>query len=138
MKLVVDANVLFSFFKASSSTRALITQLGFLELYAPSLALEELLKYKELICKKSHIDGEAFDEIIEVLKTFVSFEPVEAFKEFLPETKRISPDPNDVAYFALALKLNCPIWSNDAKLKQQSRVKVFSTKELLKLLGIST
>ena len=36
-------------------------------------------------------------------------------------------------YFALALKLNCGIWSNDKKLKNQDKVKVYSTEDLLKI-----
>ena len=43
----------------------------------------------------------------------------------------ISPDADDTAYIALALHLNCPIWSNDKKLKKQDKVKVITTKELL-------
>ena len=41
-----------------------------------------------------------------------------------------------VKYFALALKLNCPIWSEDKALKKQSKVKVYSTSELLKEIGL--
>jgi len=44
-----------------------------------------------------------------------------------------TPDPDDMAYFALALKLNCAIWSNDKKLKEQDKVKVYNTHELSKI-----
>ncbi|MGC9200887.1 MAG: PIN domain-containing protein [Candidatus Aenigmatarchaeota archaeon] len=47
----------------------------------------------------------------------------------------MSPDVNDIQYFSLALKMNVPIWSNDKKLKQQSKVKVFSTKDLIEFLS---
>ncbi|PIN85274.1 MAG: hypothetical protein COV47_03030 [Candidatus Diapherotrites archaeon CG11_big_fil_rev_8_21_14_0_20_37_9] len=43
--------------------------------------------------------------------------------------KKISPDPKDVPYFALALKLRCPIWTNDKLLKKQKKVKIISTSE---------
>jgi len=39
--------------------------------------------------------------------------PVSEYKDFRQEAESISPDPNDMQYFALALKLCCPIWSND-------------------------
>ena len=42
----------------------------------------------------------------------------------------------DVQYLAAALKYNCEIWSDDKILKQQSKVKVFSTSELIKELGL--
>ena len=49
------------------------------------------------------------------------------------DAKHISPDVKDVPYFAAALKLKIPIWSNDAALKQkQDAVKVYSTKEVAK------
>ena len=60
--------------------------------------------------------------------------PVSEYKEFKDKADSISPDPNDTQYFALALKLNCPIWSNDKKLKEQSEIKVLNTSELIELL----
>ena len=82
MRLVVDANILFSFFKKDSFTRRFIL---------------------------SH-----------------------------PEIEQISPDPDDVEYLAVALSLDCAIWSNDKDLKEeQSRVVVVTTDELTKLLGSS-
>ena len=53
------------------------------------------------------------------------------------EAKEISPDPDDVPYLALALKLGCAIWSNDKELKKQSVVKVYNTQEILQLLNIN-
>ena len=49
---------------------------------------------------------------------------------FIEDAERISPDFFDAPYFALALKLECPIWSNDKKLKQQKRIEIFSTEEM--------
>ena len=44
MLLVVDMNILFSFFKKHSTTRKLLTNPN-LELYSPKYALEELSKH---------------------------------------------------------------------------------------------
>lgn len=49
--------------------------------------------------------------------------------------KKISPDPNDADYFALALMLKCPIWSNDKELLKQNVVRIYSTGELIKAFG---
>ena len=57
--------------------------------------------------------------------------PEEEFKDKLIIAKEISPDSNDVLYFSLALKLNCAIWSNDKKLKQQNKIKIYSTEDLI-------
>ena len=48
--------------------------------------------------------------------------------------EKITPDPNDAEYFALALKLGCGIWSNDKKLKEQDKIKIYSTSDLIELV----
>jgi len=55
------------------------------------------------------------------------------FSSFLQKAEIISPDPDDCAYFALALKLKCGIWSNDKDLKNQNIVNIYSTKDLLNI-----
>jgi len=45
---------------------------------------------------------------------------------------KISPDPKDPLYLALAIALKANIWSNDKQLKQgQKKIIVFSTEELI-------
>ncbi len=55
-------------------------------------------------------------------------------RSFIDLAEKISPDPDDVLYFATALKLDCGIWSNDKELKNQNHVKVYSTSDLIKML----
>jgi predicted nucleic acid-binding protein len=135
MKLVVNANILFSFFKEDSSTRELICRFEILELFTPSFCIEEILKYKKVICKKSGISEKSFEKALNELKVFVKIVPVSEYSAFLKKAVKISPDPDDADFFALALKLGCPIWSNDSKLKRQSEVNVVSTKELMEFLS---
>ncbi|MCK4476655.1 MAG: hypothetical protein KAU16_08005 [Methanophagales archaeon] len=47
----------------------------------------------------------------------------------------MAPHLKDVEYFALALKLDFPIWSNEKAFKKQSVVKVFSTPDLFSFLS---
>ncbi len=56
------------------------------------------------------------------------------FQRFIPEAEKITPDPNDTEYFALALKMNCSVWSNDKNLKKQDTVRVYNTAEVLKIM----
>ena len=53
--------------------------------------------------------------------------------DYVKEAEKLTPDPDDMPYFALALKLNCAIWSNDKKLQEQDQIKVYPTPELVKL-----
>jgi predicted nucleic acid-binding protein len=43
-------------------------------------------------------------------------------------------DINDSPFIALAMLLNCPIWSNDAHFKRQNVIKSYTTKELIDIL----
>ena len=54
------------------------------------------------------------------------------FREFEEKAKKISPDPDDVLYFALALRLRCAVWSNDKKLKEQKIVNILTSEEIFK------
>ncbi|MEK6860226.1 MAG: PIN domain-containing protein [Nanoarchaeota archaeon] len=131
MKIVVDANILFSLSKESSSASS-ISQRFNLKLFAPKFALLELTKYKEELIKKSKRD---FESIISDLKQRVSFIDESEYSKFLSEPRIKVSDPKDITYLALALKINSPIWSNDPHLKQQSSITVFTTEELIEILG---
>ena len=141
MFLIVDDSILFSFFNPDSARRLIIESaptLGF-ELISPDFAFNELAKDKEEIQKYSEINELEFIILFSLLeKKIESFSEV-AYKEFLAEANRISPhstQTKDDPYFALALSLNCAIWSDEKSFKQQSKVKVYSTSELLKELKL--
>jgi predicted nucleic acid-binding protein len=72
---------------------------------------------------------------MEFLRGEITIVPSSQFIEFLPEARRnLSGHPKDVPYLALALKLNCPIFSGDKTLKQLSPLRVLSPGEVLRLL----
>ena len=133
MKLVIDTNILFSFFNESSFTKKLITNPS-LNLISPEFSLTELKKYSELIIKKSKISKRTFEHSLKDLKTFTKFINNKIYFKYLKDAQRIAPDEKDKDFLALSLKENCPLWSNDKELKKQSKIKVFSTKELIELL----
>ena len=115
MKLVVDADILFSFFLKNSKTREINSNVSKEIIYTPAFALEELLHHKEEICRKCKISEEKF-------------------KDLAREASKISPHEKDISYFALALKIKCPIWSNEKAFKNQTKIKVFSPKDLIEVL----
>ena len=135
MKLIVDANVLFSFFKKDSFTRRFILSHPEIELFTPLYVFEELEEHKEEIKTKARIGDIVFELSKKELLEYVTVVPLDEFKDFWGEVKQISPDPDDVEYLAVALSLGCAIWSNDRDLKEtQSVVKVFSTSDLISFL----
>ena len=76
---------------------------------------------------------EEFFRLLEVLKRRIAIIPLEELVLYIDEAEKLTPDPDDMAYFALALKLNCAVWSNDKKLKEQDKIKIYNTHELSKL-----
>jgi len=132
MDLVIDANILFAALIKESVTKELILSNG-INLFAPEFLFEEFYKYKEEILKKTNRSLEEFNEIFMILTNIITLIPEEEFSLFLEKAKSISPDENDSVYFALALKLNCAIWSNDKKLKNQDKIRVYSTQDLIEI-----
>ena len=126
-------NILFSFFKKHTFTRRLLINSD-LQLYSTKFAFEEFNKHLDELMSKAKIDIGVFELYKTILSWYVKFVPTSEYKEFKNEAESISPDPDDTQYFALALKLDCPIWSNDKRLKKQSSIEIFSTEELVKLL----
>ncbi len=65
-----------------------------------------------------------------ILQDIITVVPEEEYFKFMKDAEKISPDPKDTMYFALALKLKCGVWSNDKKLKEQNSVNVYSTDQV--------
>ncbi len=131
MDLVIDANILFAVLIKKSKSEDLFFHED-LHIFAPEFIFEEFEKYKELILDKTERTKEEFADFITILKKRIKIISNGETKKYLNEAGKISPDNKDVDYFALALRLNCVIWSNDKKLKEQNKIKIYSTEELVK------
>ena len=132
MRIVVDTNVLFSFFKKESITRSLIVSRQF-DLISSEYALVELRKYKSLIKKKAKISGTEFERIIGELKNFVEFVNKRFYFDCINKVLDSCPDKKDVSFLALAFCKNSVLWSNDKILKGQDKVEVYSTSEIIEM-----
>ena len=147
MLLVVDANVLFSFFKEVSVIREIVIDPDSkysLELIAPAKLLSELDKHKAEICKKAKISEEEYKFPRDVLEVFIKTFPDKFWQDSESKAEDIlSKHIKDIPYVALCLSFKnkgykiC-IWSNEERLKALEKygIKVYSTSELLKELGL--
>lgn len=133
MELIVDANILFAALIKIGITSDLIVYDG-LNLVSSEFIFSEFKKYEELIKNKTERNKDEFDRFIEIIEKRIKLVPNEDIKDFIDDAIQISPDPKDIHYFALALKLKIPIWSNDKGLKKQDQVKIYTTEDLLKFL----
>ncbi len=129
MELIIDANILFSALIKDSFTVELIFDES-IKLFTADFIVQEFFKYEKIILKKTHRTREEFIQIMHILQDIITVVPKEEYSKFIKEATNISPDPKDVMYFALALKLKCAIWSNDKKLKEQGKVNIFSTSQV--------
>lgn len=128
----MDANIVFSALIKKGKTLDLI----FSErnrLYAAEFLFEEIDKHKEEILKKSQLTESQFQAFLSILTLRINIIPKTEFGHELDKASKITPDPNDTEYVALALHLHCAIWTNDKKLKEQEEVKIFNTTELIEM-----
>lgn len=130
MDLVIDANILFSVLIKKGKTEELLFK-DTIHLFAPEFLFDEFEKYRKLIKDKTKRNDKDFDRLMIILREKINVIPNEETEKFISKAKNICPDENDVDYFALALKLNCSVWSNDKALKNQSYIEVCSTEELI-------
>lgn len=132
MDLVIDVNVLFSFFRKGRVFK-LIEELTKrdIRLLIPTEMKEELLRLKHKIIKFAGISEEEWEELSTVLFLLVKSVSISVYKRFLEEAKKISPHKKDAPLFALSLAFNkAPIWSREPRLKRQKVIEVLLDKEV--------
>jgi len=136
MLIVIDANELFSLLiQGSMSSREIFLSKN-IELIAPKFLLDELVNNKEELLSKTHRTDAEFSELLSVFKDRIRLIPEQEFCQFMPEANKIFPEhTKDVSYLALALKFNCPIWSEEKLLKRQTKIQILNTKELFNRLN---
>ena len=56
------------------------------------------------------------------------------YKKYLIDADKLI-HKKDIPYFALALSLSLPIWSDETDFKKQSKIQIYNTKQLSELLS---
>lgn len=137
MNIVLDANILFSALIKDSKTRELI--LGYDDFFFfPSYIFIEMEEHKKELLKKSGMSAEDFNELLQLLLKKMVIVPNESLIPFKEKADSIVKgiDPDDSLFIACALAYppSC-LWSDDKSLKKQNKVKVFETKEIIRLIN---
>ena len=133
MLLVLDNNILFSLMNPGSVNSYLFSSLktGY---FAPEFAKFELNKYRRDCLLKSGLSEHEFEIRQVEIKSNIKFLKSSEYTEFIEMAANNLSDSKDSPYLALALSIKSSIWSNDPHFKEQSLVKVYSTKELVEKL----
>lgn len=133
MKLVADSNVIISALIADEGkTRELILHPS-IQLYAPEQLENEINKHKETIKEKirsKNGNPEALTVLLSRIYNQIEIVPKKQYKDKLKKARKLLDDPADTPFLALALRLDCKIWSDDKHLNSQNEVKTYRTHEL--------
>jgi predicted nucleic acid-binding protein len=135
MNLVIDTNILISALIKDGMTRDLIANSPF-NLLIPEQEIIEIKRHEKLISRKS---GQTLDEVRDLIRKLLKYVTIlrnNLFLDYREEAGRIigKIDEDDIPFIAAALYLNCPIWSDDRHFKKQKEVKIFTTKEIFKIV----
>lgn len=135
MLIVIDSNVLFSALIKDSTTRRLILEYTGLFLF-PEFIFEEMEKHKDELLKKAKMGEKEFNQLLELLLARVLIVPNTILEKHYAAAFELVKDidSDDLIFFACAL--NYPgsiIWSDDARLKKQSKIKIINTSEMVSI-----
>ena len=135
--IVVDANIVFAALTKRGFTFEfikLLSRLG-VKLYSPQYILEEFDDNMEELVEASKLSREELKFLIKILFEQIKVIPESEYKASLHEAQMLFPEHlEDAPYLALSIAFDCPLWSNEKLLREQSRVKVLPTHELKLLI----
>ena len=142
MRLVVDTNILFTYFWENTFFRRVLDS-GNIEFFAPILALKEIDKYKELIMKKANIHLMEFVALRKEMAGHITvidkrdcekyYNEVKGYLRGLREDEK-GKIMKDIDFLATADMICCALWSNDKLLRKQDEIVVLNTEEIITLL----
>ncbi len=142
MRLVIDANILFTYFWPGSALQQLLARE--IHIYSPSFAIQEIKKHKKDIIQRTRNTDKTFQKLIKEMKLQIEFIPYSDYELFMAQVYAFIqhfPPPEqdkflkDADYLALALRQRCSLfWTNDFFLKKQKGVEIITTQDILEAL----
>ncbi len=136
MILIVDSNRVIAALMRDSSTRKVI-MCPYFQFYAPDLLLHEIKKHKDIILEKSGLSDYEFHTVLNEIFDRITIVPRRDIAKHITVAHQIigHEDPNDVPFVALALTIpNDGIWTEDKHFRNQSKIKIWSTNQLLGII----
>lgn len=136
MRLVVDTNrIIAALVKDSASRKILLSdKTDFLTIEITKLEIEE---HRQELLDKTRLTNEQLNLALSSLFSRVFVLSDIAVESKMDEAREIMDaiDPDDTPFIALASAVeNDGIWSDDKHFQQQTRIRVWQTKDLLTLI----
>ena len=129
-KLAVDANPILSAV-IGGKARSVFLNADHISFYTTLFNFKEVEKYIPILASKRSLP---LDDLYLALSTLpISVCDVEFYKDTLKKAQSLigDRDPDDIHLLGLALKLSCPIWSNDKDFDDVG-MKIYSTVALIR------
>ena len=129
-KLVVDANPILSAI-IGGKARSVFLNAAHISFYTTLFNFKEVEKYIPVLASKRSL---YLDDLYLALSTLpISVCDVEFYRDILKKAESLigERDSDDIHLLGLALKLSCPIWSNDRDFDDVG-IKIYSTLALIK------
>ena len=129
-KLAVDANPILSAI-IGGKARTVLLNADYISFYTTVFNFKEVEKYIPILALNRNLP---VDDLYMALSTLpIHVCDIESYKDTLKNAKSMmrERDPDDVHLLGLALKLACPIWSNDKDFEGLD-IKVYTTLDLIR------
>ena len=127
-KLIVDTNIILSYLHTQNPKILSIIDDDDTQIYTPNYLIYEFIKHQPRIMAKSKLDNAEYAELIGFLLSrlyFINIRDID-FVNISHALRLCSDvDENDTMFIALALQLNCPLWTRDAVLQLGLRERGF-------------
>jgi len=127
--LVIDTNVVISFLVKGKLTSLVFSPM--LNLVTVERLFVEIDRNKDEIRAKSSFSAEEIEVLLTLLKGKIMPVPMEQYISFMSKAEEIlGGHKKDVPFLALALKLNCPVWSYEKRFKRIGDIESLTTAEV--------
>jgi len=129
----VDANVILSALIGGKAIRVFI-EAKELKFVTTDRVVGEVREYIPVLAKRKNLSRNVMEAVFSLLELEVVEK--EAYLQHVPTALELigRRDPDDADLVALALALNCPVWTNGNDLVELKEIKTLTTAEILCLV----
>lgn len=133
--LVVDSNPIISILILKGTKQDILFNEE-IKLISLDWVLFEIGKNLKEVETKTRFSKEELELSLSLIRSRIESYSLNEYVNKTDEARKISPHKKDDEFFALALTLDCAIWSDEEAFKKQNKIKVYSSKELAKMLNL--
>ncbi|HHV76581.1 MAG TPA: PIN domain-containing protein [Syntrophothermus lipocalidus] len=133
-KVAIDANAILSALIGGKAVKVFVEAEG-VEFVTTARVSAEVREYIPVLAKKKGLNRGNMEAIFSLLN--LEIVPEDVYRPCLPKALDLGGkrDPDDADLVALALALNCPVWTNDNDLIELAEIKTLTTAEFLFFIG---